>query len=177
MKITKETIQRFEQENNLLHLYFAYGARCFSESYKDWIVKGNKIEDALWVQVLGWDEDNKYVCFGFKPPKNKEVTFEYLMGKLEAYLGKESSWKNLRDTFEKLLPKLKGRFYATSYGVGFDTFMLSHEKVMRWTNELRQWLEDKGIEFTNEYSDAAWVYRFRIGRSAVNLRRINEVVQ
>ena len=177
MKITKETIQRFEQENNLLHLYFAYGARCFSESYKDWIAKGNKIEDALWVQVLGWDENDNYVSFGFKPPKNKEVTFDYLMGKLEAYLGKESSWVNLRDTFEKLLPNLGGRFHVTSYGVAFDTFLLSHEKVMKWTDELKQWLKDKGIEFTNEYSDAAWVYRFRIGRSAANLSRISEVAQ
>lgn len=177
MKITKETIQRFEQENNLLRLYFAYGARCFSESYKDWIAKGNKIEDALWIQVLGWDENDNYISFGFKPPKNKEVTFDYLMGKLEAYLGKESSWVNLRDTFEKLLPNLGGRFHVTSYGVAFDTFMLSHEKIMKWTDELKQWLEDKGIEFTNEYSDAAWVYRFRIGRSANNLSRINEVVQ
>ena len=82
MKITKETIQRFEQENNLLHLYFAYGARCFSESYRDWIAKGHKIEDALWVQVLGWNENDNYVSFGFKPPKNKEVTFEYLMENL-----------------------------------------------------------------------------------------------
>lgn len=177
MKITKETIQRFEQENNQLSLYFAYGSRCFSEPYKDWIAKGNKIEDALWVQVLGWDEDDNYIYFGFKPPKNKEVTFDYLMGKLEAYLGKESSWVNLRDTFEKLLPNLGERFHVTSYGVAFDTFMLSHEKVMRWTDELKQWLKDKGIEFTNEYSDAAWVYRFRIGRSANNLSRINEVVQ
>lgn len=177
MKITKETIQRFEQENKGLYLYFAYGARCFSESYKDWIAKGNKIEDALWVQVLGWDENDAYVSFGFKPPKNKEVTFDYLMHKLEAYLSKESSWVNLRDTFEKLLPNLGGRFHVTSYGVAFDTFMLSHEKVMKWTDELKQWLKDKGIEFTNEYSDAAWVYRFRIGRSANNLSRINEVVQ
>lgn len=177
MKITKETIQRFEQENNHLCLYFAYGARYFSESYKDWIAQGNKIEDALWVQILGWDENDNYISFGFKPPKNKEVTFDYLMGKLESYLGKESSWVNLRDTFAKLLPSLQGRFYATSYGVGFDTLMMSHEGVMKATNELKQWLEDKGIEFTNEYSDAAWVYRFRIGRSANNLSRINEVVQ
>lgn len=177
MKITKETIQRFEQENKGLYLYFAYGAKCFSVDYKEWIRTGQRIEDAEWVSVLGFDENNTYIHFGFKPPKNKEVTFDYLMGKLEAHLSKETSWVNLRDTFEKLLPSLGGRFHVTSYGVAFDTFMLSHEKVMKWTDELKRWLNEKGIEFTNEYSDAAWVYRFRIGRSAANLSRINEVVQ
>ena len=175
MKITKETIKRFEAENKVC-LYFSYGARCYSKDYKEWIRDGDKIEDALWVQVLGWDEDDKYISFGFKPPKNKEVTFDYLMHKLSSYYTSSSSWRNLRDVFEKLLPSLRGRFYATSYGVGFDTFMMSHEDVMKATDELRQWLEDKGIEFTNEYSDAAWVYRFRIGRSVANLRRINEVL-
>lgn len=177
MKITKETIQRFEQENKSICLWFSYGARCIPMDYKEWIETGQRLEDAEWVQVSGWDENDNHISFGFKPPKNKEVTFDYLMGKLEAYLGKESSLVNLRGTFEKLLPSLRGRFYATSYGVGFDTLMMSHEGVMKATDDLKQWLKDKGIEFTNEYSDAAWVYRFRIGRSAANLSRINEVVQ
>lgn len=172
MKITKETIKRFEAENSLLSLHFAYGARCFSMGYSEWTRSGNQIEDATWVQILGWDENDRYIGFVFKPPKSKEVTFEYLMNKVESHLGRESSWVNLRDTFERLLPNLGHRFHTTSYGVAFDTFMLSHESVMKYTEELRLWLEGKGIEFTNEYSDAAWVYRFRIGRSAANLARI-----
>lgn len=64
------------------------------------------------------------------------------------------------------------RFYNTTYGLGVESiFQRPTDQIER----LKAFLNEKGIEFTNEYSDAMWVYRFKISKSAANIARIKEL--
>ena len=58
----------------------------------------------------------------------------------------------------------KGLFYTTLYGIGFWA-ILSSRKDQEIAKELATYLKSKNIEYSNEYSDAGWVYRFKINKS------------
>lgn len=55
-------------------------------------------------------------------------------------------------------------FYATQYGVGIFCFFET-EWVINAINEMKNHLRELNIPFANEYSDARWVYRFKINLS------------
>jgi hypothetical protein len=59
---------------------------------------------------------------------------------------------------------VKYGFYSTEYGLGIFCFW-STDGVLRAIEFLKKHLSDKGIPYTNEFSDARWVYRFKIGLS------------
>ena len=51
-------------------------------------------------------------------------------------------------------------FYSTNYGIGlYVLFSFNPELAV---NRMRKFLDQKGIPYHNEYSDAKWVYRFVI---------------
>ncbi len=55
-------------------------------------------------------------------------------------------------------------FYPTMYGVGIFAFWTTNS-VLYAINEMKTYLNSQGIFFSNEYSDAKWVYRFKINAS------------
>lgn len=56
-----------------------------------------------------------------------------------------------------------GLFYTTLYGIGLWDFFNSRTSHDTLTATLSKFLAENGIKFSNEYSDAGWVYRFRFG--------------
>lgn len=79
---------------------------------------------------------------------------------------------------EKLLAQVQARFacsqienalnlwgfYPTEYGIGIFCFWQT-EFVKKAMENMREYLLGKGIETREEFSDARWVYRFRIETS------------
>jgi len=59
---------------------------------------------------------------------------------------------------------LKYGFYNTEYGIGIFCFFQSNY-VTNAINSMRAYLSNSNIPFTNEYSDAKWVLRFKLGIS------------
>lgn len=55
-------------------------------------------------------------------------------------------------------------FYHTEYGIGIFVFWQT-QYITNAINKLATYLKSKSIAFTNEYSDARWVLRFKIGIS------------
>ena len=55
----------------------------------------------------------------------------------------------------------RGCFYTTLYGIGFWSIFSSRENK-EVAVQLHEYLKTKGIKYTNEFSDAGWVYRFVI---------------
>jgi len=55
-------------------------------------------------------------------------------------------------------------FYTTEYGIGIFAFWET-EYVVNAINKLKEFLSGKNIPFSNEYSDARWVYRFKLNIS------------
>lgn len=52
-------------------------------------------------------------------------------------------------------------FYETEYGIGIFCFM-GGQYVLNAINRMREFLISKGVSASEEFSDARWVYRFRI---------------
>jgi len=80
-----------------------------------------------------------------------------LMNQIEANFGKENVYSTL----------MTYGFYPTMYGVGIFA-LFNTEYVAKAIDALRHYLKKQNIPFTNEFSEARWVYRFKIGLSKEN---------
>jgi hypothetical protein len=112
-----------------------------------------------------------YENYSLNIPKNKEVTFEWVMNKINT----DTVYKSFVDKFEKLLTKkeIKGvNAYPTTYGIGI--FLLS-KKNTETIDKINQLLTDLGIKYKNEYSDAGYVYRYVISKSKENIDRMEKM--
>ena len=81
--------------------------------------------------------------------------------------------RNLIGLFKTL--GIKGSIYYTSFGFSYDMFFKSRESFNKEVLLLQKSLDDNGIEYTNEYSDANWVYRFKMSQKRENLDRIKHL--
>lgn len=61
--------------------------------------------------------------------------------------------------------------YPTTYGIGVLLFYNWNAK--NDVEKVESIMTEKGIEYYNEFSDARWVYRFKVSKKAENLARIN----
>lgn len=170
MIITEQTIKTFKSETGL-GLYFGKSSRSFLYDYKELTRKGLTLEKMSYLEILGFNENNEYICVKFKTPKTKEIIVSYLFDKVNKYLGQEQAYKNLSAIFKKLLPSYN--FYETTYGVGMEALFLTHEQVLKRAEPLLKLLNKLAIEYNTEYSGANWVYRFKISKSKDNLEKIN----
>ena len=61
--------------------------------------------------------------------------------------------------------------YPTTYGIGIWSFYnFQFEKNVA---DVREIMDSKGIEYYNEFSDARWVYRFKVSKKSENLARLS----
>ena len=60
--------------------------------------------------------------------------------------------------------------YPTTYGIGVSLLWNADDDIKL----LKTILNNKQIEYYNEYSDAQWVYRFKISKKKENLERISK---
>ena len=118
---------------------------------------GLSYKDAEYLVVVINDDIRE-----FKTPKVKEVTLEWVLDRLN----KESAYKNLREYLVKVFGYSIG-IYPASYGVGIDNMFGRYKTDAEKVSEK---LKELGLKFRNEFSDAAWVYRFVISRDKDNMR-------
>jgi len=80
---------------------------------------------------------------------------------------KETLLKQVQDNFsrpsiEKAL--LKYGFYSTEYGIGIFAYWTTNY-VVNAIDKMKKFLAGKSIPFANEFSEAKWVYRFKLNLS------------
>ena len=143
MNISKETINKIEDLG--YYVWGRTGLRCTDD------------KDAEYLVVVINDDIRE-----FKTPKVKEVTLEWVLDRLN----KESAYKNLREYLVKVFGYSIG-IYPASYGVGIDNMFGRYKTDAEKVSEK---LKELGLKFRNEFSDAAWVYRFVISRDKDNMR-------
>ena len=97
----------------------------------------------------------------FKAPKNKEVTVEWVMDKLNSQSAYLNLSKYLRKIFDYSIS-----IYPTSYGIGVDAFCGKYKDS---ADKVASKLSELGLKYRNEFSDARWVYRFVVSRNAHNI--------
>lgn len=125
-------------------------------------------------------ENTKY---GIRYKGDYTVSFDWKSGKIEnllksfltKYANKQrtfcyetGNWISLKnETLDTIIQKNKdrvfiGAFYTTLYGIGFWS-IFSSKKDNETAKALHDFLKSNNISYKNEYSDAYWVYRFKIG--------------
>lgn len=110
----------------------------------------------------------------YKLPKN--LTQEWVIKKVNAYLQAKdnSAYTNLSNTFNKILKKGL-QFYPTTYGLGTFTIFDTREALDAKLKPIEDILIQNHIEYTKEFSDALFVYRIKISKKEVNLKRIRDL--
>ena len=124
-----------------------------------------------WLNIGG---DMGYIGKTFAIPKRESnQTTEYFLNKLNT----DIIYKNFSDEFNKIL-KAKGMSnytsYPTSYGIG--VFLLGLSKYIdECKGQIESTLNELGIIFNTEYSDAHLVFRYKISKSKNNIERLKQI--
>lgn len=95
---------------------------------------------------------------------DKEKEYAYCTHSSNMY-SKAELLKQVEDNFsnESISSGLiKYGFYNTEYGIGIFCFWMT-EGVQKAINVMKQHLQKLSLPYTNEFSDARWVYRFKLG--------------
>ena len=163
----KKVIEQLKELGYQIILYSNYNAMITTDNIQDTetLYFGfNKIGDG--------PDDFIYIGKGIKIPKReKNQTVEYFLNKINA----DSIYTQFTPKFEKFLNDsgIKASCYATSYGIGIFIILGVSGGFNATKAIIDKVLNDNGIEFKNEYSEARWVFRYVISKSKVNIERLN----
>ena len=90
-------------------------------------------------------------------------------------INNESLYINFCNNFKSLLPEKFNNsinVYPTSYGIGVFVLFSYRNENIKIKNEIENILISKGIQYKNEYSEAGWVFRYKISKSIESLSKI-----
>lgn len=151
MNLEQNLQNRFEshcKENNIWFTYYS--------NYNRMIDCDNLI-DAETIQFI------QPIYKAVKLPKQKLITLEYILDKL-------SEQKEFNSLTKKVKAILNTGYscYPTSYGVGVECLFGESKSI----SLIEKFLDNNGIEYTNEYSQARWIYRFKISKKQENIKRL-----
>lgn len=107
--------------------------------------------------------------------KSKEITVEYVQKLVEkdrkVYAG---TYGKFAMAMQRLCKErgYSGRFlvYPTTYGIGVWLFYNFHSEEN--IADVKSLMDERGIEYYNEYSDKRWVYRFKVSKKRENIERM-----
>ena len=116
--------------------------------------------------------DPNYESIRIKLPSKMEVTFEWIMNKVN----KDKVYKSFTENFNKIL-KQKGlsniNAYPTTYGIGVSVFAGMH--ISETKKNIENLLNSLEINYTTEYSDENYVFRYKISKSKENIEKIEKL--
>lgn len=128
-----------------------------------------------WEKTSG--EDWKAVGVTLPIPKKKEITLDWVCERVTTKMGGSKVMTDFSAKFKTLI-KERGHHgftvYPTSYGIGVSVLFRGGEADTN-IKEVENLLNELGVLYTTEYSDANWVYRFRISKSKENISRIETI--
>lgn len=100
----------------------------------------------------------------------KEITVEWVLSKVNA----EKTYTNFCSAFNKLLPTGLNA-YPTSYGIGVFVAIGFRNQINETKSTIEALLLGMDIVFNTEYSEAGWVFRYKISKSSQNINTINKI--
>lgn len=106
--------------------------------------------------------------------KSQVITEEYVTKVVErekkAYTGAYGEFSlNINKMFREKFGNI-GSIYPTTYGIGVWVFYNWRSKEC--IEKVQSILNDMGVEYRNEFSDAKYVYRFVISKKEVNRKKL-----
>lgn len=144
-------------------------ARDFADSQIE-----RKVNDWYNATTLYIEYDGKLICKK-ENVKSKLITKEYVLKLIEK---DKKLYKGIYGDFTLKMKKLLKEknihqhlnVYPTTYGIGVWIFWYSAEKYI---DQVKEILDSHKIEYYNEFSDARWVYRFKVSKKRENLAKIH----
>lgn len=137
--------------------------------------------------VYGISFGDSEICYDFKAGKNIDNIMKSFVNQyISKYASKQMRWDSENSGFTKVtkeqaLNKLKNQdrvtksfFYTTLYGIGCISFIVSATAFKTINKLMHDYLTKNNISYTNEYSEAGWVYRFVINKS---IEEHNEILK
>ncbi len=166
MNITQQTIEKLKK---LYHIGFY--------STTEPMARNTSAEKADTLVIAADIETNSFLNIRVKTPAKKEVTFDWVVTQVEKYLQPDTAYKNLCQKFAKIIKgkNLGTDAYATSYGIGVFAAINIDGCVDAAKQAISNELEAHGIKHTCEASDAGWVFRYKISKSAENIQAIERM--
>lgn len=125
-----------------------YGIFYSNSSYVEFDFKTGKIDNLLKSFITQFSTKYRYL------QEDKNGHWNYVTDK-------EKVQKTIIEKNQDRVSK--GLFYTTLYGIGFWAIFCSKQDV-EVAKMLADYLKSKGVIYSNEWSDAGWVYRFVIGK-------------
>lgn len=148
-----------------------------------------QLKDAGWTPTSMWKKNPQYgsdtatiedaeeIVFStyepymenvsIKIPAKKLVDFEYVINAIAKKQSADKVYLNLANHMEKVLTNKSMNVYPTSYGVGVVSIFNKYRQSE--IEEVKKVMDDLGLTYYNETSDAGWVYRFKVSKSGKNL--------
>lgn len=124
------------------------------------------------IEMIVYQYEPTFTMKTIKLPKNKLVDFDYIMNKVNA----DKVYQNFADNFRSLLTgsgfEHSINVYPTSYGIGFFVLFNFRNENTKIKECIDSILNERNIEYRNEFSDAGWVFRYRISKSKENISKL-----
>lgn len=106
-----------------------------------------------------------------KIPKNKYLSFDDIVERSSGKKTKEFL-DNMNSIVKKMdVDKTGVNVFGTTYGIGISTLFGKPKSI----ETIKNILDNKGIKYTEQKSDANWVHRFKISQTTENLNRLKTI--
>lgn len=136
--------------------------------------QGNSMEQVPFEQadtitfLYPINEFSNYIGKSFKLPKKKQVDLTYFVEKIEA----DNIYISFAKKFGQLINKNGLSCYPTTYGIGVFVAVGYRNSINEIKSKIETLLTDRGIEYKTEYSEAGWVFRYKISKSKENISKL-----
>jgi len=169
-----------EQRKRAYHEYMNYCGMRLEETPQN-IAAANRYA-SNFIECHWWQDSTSLFIFhenAIWEMKNLSKYKGIYREQIEKFIAKQekaynSSYGEFTKRIQNLLAEkqISGMFsiYPTTYGIGVWVFCNFNAKENVKTVE--NLLKAKGVEYYTEFSDARWVYRFKISKKQENLARI-----
>lgn len=136
--------------------------------------QGNSMEQVPFEQadtivfLFPKNDISNYIGKSFKLPKKKQVDLSYFVEKIEA----DSIYISFAKKFGQLINENGLSCYPTTYGIGVFVAVGYRNSINEIKSKIETLLTDRGIEYKTEYSEAGWVFRYKISKSKENIAKL-----
>lgn len=158
MKISKKTI---ESLNGNFQYWFG-----------DTNANEVSIEKATELNISWVDENG---CANRRTIKSlkSEITFDFIMTKINT--DKDKIFIDFVKYFNKLISKEGLSAYPTTYGIGVFVAVGLKSNIDEQKTKVEKLLTKLKIKYSTEYSEAGWVFRYKISKSKENIEIIKNL--
>ncbi len=155
--VSVEQYEANKREEIKEDVYFRFEKRHYWDSEKYW---------------FAFFENGRIVRFPKKKYSESEQDFNARLDKLISKVEKENKTEygrfsaTIQKVIDKQMPQHNFLVYPTTYGIGL--WAMYNFNFNEQASEIENILNTNKIEYKTEYSDARWVFRYKISKKEVN---------